>query len=390
MPNVEILKSRLHQKANALGFELFGVAPAEPLEEDLVRLRAWIAAGHAAGMGYLRRTAKERVAPRLLLAGARSVIVVGMSYAQEPPPLDTLPQQPEGRVARFALARDYHAVLEPRLEELALFLDQAVDGGAGSRRFVDTGPLLERAFAARAGLGFIGKNNCLIHPRHGSWFVLGCVLTTAPLPVDSPLERQCGDCRRCLDVCPGGALVDAYQLDSRRCLSYQTVETRGLLPPGAMVRQGDRLFGCDACQEACPFNGSPLPCREPELKPPRHTEPAPAWTAPRRQTGNPICKAPGTMGGWSITLEKVLRIPSNRHFERFFGGSGLLRPGRRRLVRNACAVAGNLKRKDLVPLLEKLAGDERESAVLRRSAAWALEQMGRVERPVFSAKGRVA
>jgi epoxyqueuosine reductase len=380
MLSPDALKSHLRARAHALGFDLFGVASADPAEEDLARLRTWIATGNAADMDYLRETMEERAAPLRLLEGARSVIAVGMSYAQEVLQASDGSQRPEGRVARFALGRDYHAVLGPRLEELATILSDEAD--AASRRFVDTGPLLERAFAARAGLGFIGKNCCLIHPTRGSWFVLGCLVTTAELPPDSPIEKQCGDCRKCLDACPAGAFADAYQLDCRRCLSYQTIETRGELAPEAMTRQGDRLFGCDACQEVCPFNRSPLPCRVLSLLGENHgihgthgNRPIPCvpcipWSD---DEGTP------SASGEANTLERILRIRSNREFERLFRGSGLLRPGRKGLLRNACIAAGNLRRTDLAPLLEALAASEKESPVVRQTAAWALHRIGRDE-----------
>jgi epoxyqueuosine reductase len=354
--NDSCLKPELRALARRLGFQMFGVAPAHKLDDDVARLREWIGRGNAARMDrYLAPEPEQRGDPTRLVQGARSVVVVGMSYAQESPDPHPAQGKPEGRVARFALARDYHEVLAPRLTEMAEFLARNSQGPVASRACVDTGPLLERAFARRAGLGFIGKNTCLIHPRHGSWFVLGAIVTTALLAPDTPIDNDlCRDCRRCLDACPTGALCEHRRLDARRCLSYLTVETREPLAPETMRRMGGALFGCDACQEVCPFNRDPLPCEEPAMRPEGE---------------------PGRLQGRHATLEQILGVRSNREFEDVFAGTSLMRSRRAGLLRNAAIAAGNLKRRDLATALRQLAERTGESQAVREAAAWAIGEI---------------
>jgi epoxyqueuosine reductase len=329
-----------------VGFSLFGVAPPQADPDDLDRLRGWLARGCAAEMErYLGREPESRVDATRLLPSARSVVVVGISYAQPPPDLSRLSGQPEGRVARFALGHDYHDVLSDRLGRLGRFLAAWPEwppewGEPVWRSQVDAGPLLERAFSRLAGVGFIGRNNCLIHPEWGSWFVLGVLISNAPLEADRPLESRCGGCHRCVEACPTGALAHPYSLDARRCLSYRTIETRGPIEPDLAQRMGDRLFGCDACQEACPFNS-----RKDSLLP---ADPQMCTGASREENPTGEKDRETQLDGANATLETILRIPSNREFERRFAGSPLLRARRRGLIRNALIVARNLGRQDLI------------------------------------------
>ena len=229
-----------------LGFDLVATGPADPPEHGAA-LRRWVEAGHAATMGYLERRLEERLDPRRVLPGARSVLCVALNYYQgEPADASWRP------VARYAWGRDYHDVIAPRLERLAAHLAEA--GGARSRGYVDTGPVLERDLAARAGLGWVGKNTMLLHPRLGSWFFLGVLLTTAELARDAPLADRCGSCRACLDACPTGAFVAPYVLDARRCISYLTIEHRGDIDPDLQPAMAGWQFGCDICQDVCPWN----------------------------------------------------------------------------------------------------------------------------------------
>jgi epoxyqueuosine reductase len=229
-----------------LGFDLVAIGPADPPEHGAA-LRRWVEAGHAATMGYLARRLEERLDPRRVLPGARSVLCVALNYYQgEPADASWRP------VARYAWGRDYHDVIAPRLERLAAHLAEA--GGARSRGYVDTGPVLERDLAARAGLGWVGKNTMLLHPRLGSWFFLGVLLTTAELASDAPLADRCGSCRACLDACPTGAFVAPYVLDARRCISYLTIEHRGDIDPDLQPGMAGWQFGCDICQDVCPWN----------------------------------------------------------------------------------------------------------------------------------------
>jgi epoxyqueuosine reductase len=243
-----------------LGFDLVAIGPADPPEHGS-DFRRWIEAGHAGTMGYLERRLEERLDPRRVLPGARSVVCVALNYYQ-----GEAEDHPSWRpVARYAWGRDYHDVIGPRLERLATHLAEA--GGARSRGYVDTGPVLERDLAARAGLGWIGKNTMLLHPRLGSWFFIGVLLTTADLAHDAPLHDRCGSCRACLDACPTGAFVAPYVLDARRCISYLTIEHRGEIDPALHRGMAGWQFGCDVCQEVCPWNRKAPVTREADLQP---------------------------------------------------------------------------------------------------------------------------
>jgi epoxyqueuosine reductase len=242
-----------------LGFDLVAVGPCEPPEHGAA-FRSWLEAGHAGTMGYLERRLEERLEPQRVLPGARATICVALNYHQGAP-ADTSWQP----VARYAWGRDYHDVIGPRLERLAAHLADAA--GARSRGYVDTGPVLERDLAARAGLGWIGKNTMLLHPALGSWFFIGVLLTTADLAFDEPLADRCGTCRACLDACPTGAFVAPYVLDARRCISYLTIEHRGEIDPGLHAGMAGWQFGCDVCQDVCPWNRKAPITREPEFSP---------------------------------------------------------------------------------------------------------------------------
>jgi epoxyqueuosine reductase len=242
-----------------LGFDLVAVGPAAP-PEHAAALRRWVEAGHAGTMGYLSRRLEERLDPARVLPGARAAVCVALNYYQgEPEDTSWRP------IARYAWGRDYHDVIGPRLERLAAHLTEAA--GARSRGYVDTGPVLERELAARAGLGWIGKNTMLLHPTLGSWFFIGMLLTTADLVADAPLADRCGSCRACLDACPTGAFVAPYVLDARRCISYLTIEHRGEIDPALHRGMAGWQFGCDVCQDVCPWNRKAPTTRHPELVP---------------------------------------------------------------------------------------------------------------------------
>ena len=242
-----------------LGFDLVAVGPADPPEHGAA-VRAWIEAGHAGTMGYLERRLEERLDPQRVLPGARAVVCVALNYHQGAPPDPSW-----APVARYAWGRDYHDVIGPRLDRLAAHLAEAA--GARSRGYVDTGPVLERDLAARAGLGWIGKNTMLLHPALGSWFFIGVLLTTADLAFDEPLADRCGSCRACLDACPTEAFLAPYVLDARRCISYLTIEHRGDIDPGLHAGMAGWQFGCDVCQDVCPWNRKAPLTREIDFTP---------------------------------------------------------------------------------------------------------------------------
>ncbi|MFN7973727.1 MAG: tRNA epoxyqueuosine(34) reductase QueG [Acidobacteriota bacterium] len=234
---------RVKDQAISLGASRAGICRAEPIARAGA-LDAWLEAGHHGSMAYMARAPERRADPRAVYPEARSIVVIAVDHER------SAPSRP--RVARYAVGRDYHDVLGRILEGLARFL--ASEYGARSKSWVDTGPILERELAMAAGLGFIGKNTNAIHKQAGSYFLIGELLTDLDLPPDAPSLPHCGTCTRCLDYCPTGAFVAPYVLDARRCISYLTIEHRGALPRRMRARLGSWAFGCDVCQEVCPWN----------------------------------------------------------------------------------------------------------------------------------------
>jgi epoxyqueuosine reductase len=235
--------------ARSLGFDLFGITSAQPSEyRDY--FRQWLDTGRHGSMEYLAKRIDERVDPSTYLPGAKSVICVAMNYhtpLQEPTPSQT------GKVARYALGEDYHEIIKPRLHRLADAI-RKIAPNAQTKCAVDTAPVMEKELAARAGVGWIGKNTCVINSEIGSWLFLGEIITTLDLPHDEPAIDRCGSCRRCIDACPTGAITEPYQLDARKCISYLTIEHRGEIDPSLKPQMENWLFGCDICQDVCPWN----------------------------------------------------------------------------------------------------------------------------------------
>jgi epoxyqueuosine reductase len=341
------MRASLAELAARHGLELVGVADASPMPEDRRRMETSVAAGRMGRMDWMGGTRPARATdPAAHDPAARSVVVVAAPYAGtdraawDPDPaalhvalapvLGGSPREPAGRIARYALGTDYHAALRRRLEGLAADL-RASGLPAGEVAYVDDRPLAERALAARAGLGWIGKNtNLLTHAAAGSWVFLGAILSSAELPSDEPVRTSCGSCTRCLTGCPTGALVGPRTIDARRCISYLTIEHPGTLAGWEADAIGDWIFGCDVCQEVCPVNADADdagPLRVPLL-------PLMAWLLP--------------MG--------------TRAFERAVGESALRRAGRHRLLRNAVAALGNARPlgSEAVALLERASRDRRD------------------------------
>ena len=329
---------RVKAMARSAGFEMVGIATLAPAATGGA-YRRWLERGDQAGMAWMEKHVELRLDPRQLLPGARSALVVGLRYA----PLEDS-EASSGlwpRVARYARGRDYHDILRERLGALAGAIRGAFPE-CRSRVCVDTAPLLERELAARAGLGAVGKNTNLLHPDYGSWFLLAEILLSLDLAPDQPLSDLCGACTRCLDACPTGALPEPYRLDARRCLSYWTIEHRGAIPEELRSHVSDRVFGCDICQEVCPWNRDPPPVREPEL----------AVPAGRRE----------------LDLAGLLGIDEAEYQERF-RGSPMKRAKAEGLRRNAAlALAG-----DGGPAARAaLATAARDpSPVVREAVAWA-------------------
>ncbi len=264
-PDPHNLAAGIKQKARELGFDLAGIAPAEPSAyRDY--LRHWLDDGQAGTMDYLAKRFEERTDPTVYVPGAQSVISLAMNYHV---PLDPLPpddQKHHGKIARYALGDDYHETIKERLHQLADWMRTQAPG-ATTRAAVDTAPLMEKELAGRAGVGWVGKNTCLINERIGSWLLLGEIVTTLKLPHDEPAVDRCGTCRRCIDACPTDAITEPYKLDARRCISYLTIELREEIPAEFHHSLSGWLYGCDICQDVCPWNGRAPTATDPALRP---------------------------------------------------------------------------------------------------------------------------
>jgi epoxyqueuosine reductase len=326
----------LKNKARELGFNHVAIGPADSPEHGAA-FEAWLAAGYAGTMEYLALGRAKRLDLQQVLPGARSVIAVALNYYQGEP------SKARGwaPVARYAWGRDYHEVMTPRLEKLLAFLQEAAGPEVRGKIYVDTGPILERDLAARAGLGWVGKNTNLLHPRLGSFFFIGVILTTAELEFDAPLPDRCGTCRACLDVCPTQAFVTPYVLDARRCIAYLTIEHKGPIPVELREGMGEWAFGCDLCQTVCPWNRKAPETREPNFYPP---EPLP-------------------------DLSRLLEL-DDAGFRRRFKGTPLMRPKRRGFLRNVAVALGNRRDPEAVPALSQALFDP--EPLVRQHAAWAL------------------
>ena len=250
MTAVSAIADQIKLQAASLGFDLCGVAAAGRSVHE-THFRQWLANGNAGTMDWLTRRVEERCDPATYFPGVKSVICVGMNY--HVPLEENAVDEPRGRIARYALGGDYHELISRKLHQLADWL-KSIFPEIETRCGVDTAPIMERELAARAGIGWIGKNTCLINPGIGSWLFLGEVLTSLELPADILIGDHCGSCRRCLDACPTGALSEPYHLDARKCISYLTIEHSGPMNEVQQEATGEWLFGCDICQDVCPFN----------------------------------------------------------------------------------------------------------------------------------------
>jgi epoxyqueuosine reductase len=346
----QTLSERVKALALALGFDLAGIASAQSTPETRF-LHEWLARGFAGEMRYLTRRVDQRVDPRLVLEGARSVVAVGFVYA---PARRASGSGGAPRVARYAGGDDYHHVLLDRLRAFEAGLGPLAGRPVRTRGYVDTGPVQERAFAAYAGLGWIGKNTLLIHPRLGSYLFLGAVLSDLELTPDAREPDHCGTCRACLDACPTDAFPTPYVLDARRCLAYTTIELRGPIPRALREAHGAWVFGCDVCQEVCPWNrraGRKLPPDALGLR--ARIAPRPEWVRPSL--------------AWLLDLsEDDWRAATRR--------TALRRTRYRGLLRNALVAAGNAHDPTLAPRIRRHA--EGADPLLAEHARWALGRLG--------------
>jgi epoxyqueuosine reductase len=253
-------------KAQALGFDLCGIAPAER-HAELGFFPDWIARGYAGAMSYLERSAARRADVREVLPSARSVIVTGTIYHSERPYSTECADQARAHIARYAWGDDYHDVIERRLAALLQWMREMEQEPFEARAYVDTGPVQERVYAQHAGIGWIGKNTCVINEQHGSWLFLAEIICSLPLQPDAPALDQCGTCTLCLEACPTGAFVAPHVLDATRCISYLTIELRGEIAEALEPAIGSHVFGCDVCQEVCPWNAAPTVSHDPAWQP---------------------------------------------------------------------------------------------------------------------------
>lgn len=355
IPDRETFRRRaLEAGFDAAGFALAGPAP------DGERLAAWLSDGFGAGMDYMARSLASRLDTGRVLPGARTVVVVSLLYrnragssrsASSAREAASLARSGRGEIAAYARGRDYHAVMTKRLRRLAAGLRREFPGEA-FRPAVDTAPVLERSWARAAGLGWVGKNACVIDPVRGSHFFLGVLLTTLAFPPDAPAPDRCGTCRKCLDACPTEALVEPYRLDARLCLSYQTIENRGEIPVPLRPALGGLVFGCDICQEVCPYN---RPSEEGGL-----VDPA---MAPRVENDRP-------------ELAALLREAVTAFGVRFVG-SAVRRARATGMIRNILVAIGNGGRREDIPLLDWASGRPEVTGdpVLRETLDWARSRL---------------
>lgn len=290
MASARLTSDLVKAQAGALGFELCGIAPAGSLPE-LGRLREWLGSGYAGEMAYMHRTAAARADVRNVLPSARSVIVAGAVYNTGRPYSIELDDPRRATIARYAWGEDYHVVLRERLEALLHWMRAEEGGDFDARLYVDTGPVQERVYALHAGLGWIGKNTCLINPALGSWLLLGEIIVSLDLEPDRPEFDHCGSCTLCLESCPTNALAEPGVLDATKCISYLTIELRGPIPAEARDAVSNHVFGCDICQEVCPWNQVAARSRRPEWQPRAIFDAPPLvelWKRPDRELSSAV------------------------------------------------------------------------------------------------------
>jgi epoxyqueuosine reductase len=343
-----ISATSIKQQAAACGFDLCGIAPAAA-HSELAYLGEWLERGYAGEMTYMNRTAERRMDVRHVLPSARSVISLGTLYDSEQPYSTDTADPGRAAIARYAWGDDYHVVIEQRLERLVDWMRREAGEGLEAKAYVDTGPVQERVYAQYAGLGWIGKNTCVINAERGSWIFLSEIITNLALEVDAPATDQCGACTRCLDACPTGALVEAHVLDARRCLSYLTIELKGSIPAMDRDRIGRHAYGCDICQEVCPWN----------LGPPQHSTDA-HWQA---RAG---LEAPRLIDLWLRTDDELRGL---------LKASAMKRAGVRRLRRNLAVALGNSGDPSVADALEAHPEETCRDGMVREHVDWAVEKL---------------
>ena len=342
------IKAQVIERAQALGFADCRITAALPAAHRELYAQ-WIADGKHGDMAWMARDIERRTDPRIVLPGAQSIVVVCLSYFQGKDTPDT-----DYRIARYAWNDDYHDLMSAKLKELSAVLEQH---GGTQRPYVDTGPMLERDFASEAGLGWNGKSTMQIHPKHGTWFFLGEIITTLALPTDSGAKGRCGSCTRCITACPTGAITAPHRLDARKCVSYLTIENKGPIPEMYRKAIGNRLYGCDDCLDACPWNRFAATSRE--------------ATFQARDTV------------FSHKLTEFLTL-TDETFRQLFKGSPIKRIKRPAFLRNVCVALGNVGTSEDLPALQIAAEDPHP--LIAEHARWAVEEIS--QRELKSAKSK--
>jgi epoxyqueuosine reductase len=344
-PARRALSNLVRDRARALGFDAVGITtPDRVVPEIGDRLGAFLDAGHHAGMSWLATTRKRRADPAALWADCRAIIMLGVSYAPDHDPLARLAETGRGVISAYAKGRDYHDLVKGRLKEIAGLL--ARHSGADVKVFVDTAPVMEKPLAQSAGLGWQGKHTNLVSRKSGSWLFLGAIMTSAELEPDAPETDHCGNCRRCLDVCPTDAFPQPYRLDARRCIAYLTIEHKGHIAEEFRRPMGNRVFGCDDCLAVCPWNKFAERAREQKF----HASP---------ETDDP-------------PLADLLTL-DDATFRKRFAGTPVKRTGRDAVMRNTLIAAGNSADRTLLPLVRERATDA--APIVRAMAAWAMARL---------------
>ncbi|NRP71996.1 Epoxyqueuosine reductase [Ensifer psoraleae] len=338
------LTALLKSEAADKGFDICRITRPDAIPQAPARLKQFLAEGAHGTMDWLEETAERRSDPRVLWSDVRSIVMFGMNYGPEDDPRAILDKRDRGAISVYAQNRDYHDVVKGRLKEIATRF--AARAREDVKVFVDTAPVMEKPLAEKAGIGWQGKHTNLVSREYGSWLFLGSLFTTAELDLDEPERDYCGSCRACLDACPTGAFPAPYRIDARRCISYLTIEHKGPIEPELRPLIGNRIYGCDDCLAACPWNKFARSASEMKLK------------------ARDDLKEPEL--NFLLTLDDAA-------FRAFFSGSPVKRIGRDRFVRNALIAAGNSGEKSLIPRCKALASDA--SPAVRAMAVWALSRL---------------
>jgi epoxyqueuosine reductase len=346
--HARLSSSAVKRQAEACGFDLCGIAPAAA-HPELQYLREWLEAGHAGEMHYIERSADRRMDITKVLPSARSVIVFGTIYNTDQPYSTEVADPKRAALARYAWGDDYHVVIQARLDRMVAWLRAETGEELEARSYVDTGPVQERVFAQYAGLGWIGKNSCLINEEHGSWLFLSEIICNLELEPDAPGLDLCGTCTACLDACPTGALTAPRALDSRRCLSYLTIENKVGIPVEQRPAIGAHAYGCDICQEVCPYNLSPAIATDQ------------AWAA-----------RPGLDHAMLLDLWRR----SDDELRAMLKGSAMKRAGVRRFRRNLAVALGNAGDPAAIEALTAGHAPTAEDPLVQEHVRWAVERLG--------------